>query len=79
MARGWHVVPGESQIVPLLIGEADQALALSERLRARGFYAPAIRPPAVHAHECRLRLSVTAAHGPEDIRGLLNALEEFHE
>lgn len=72
--RGWRVIDGERQIVPLWVGEANAALRLSDRLRTSGFYAPAIRPPAVHVHECRLRLSVTAGHRPEDIHGLLEAL-----
>jgi 8-amino-7-oxononanoate synthase len=72
--RGWNILRSESQIIPILVGEADVALALSERLRAQGFYAPAIRPPAVHAHECRIRLSVTAEHTAAQIDHLLNSL-----
>ncbi len=48
------------QIVPLIIGESRQALALSRRLKEHGLLVPAIRPPSVPEGSARLRISVTA-------------------
>lgn len=62
----------ETPIVPVLLGEPGEALALSGRLLERGIYAPAIRPPAVRRP--RLRLTVTAAHRREDVERLADAL-----
>jgi len=78
-SQGWTTHPSESQIIPILVGEATTALELTECLRHKGFFAPAIRPPAVHAHECRLRLSVTAEHTQEQINHFLEVLGHGHE
>ena len=55
--QGWQVGPGRSAIIPVIIGDEATTLKLSQRLRAAGHYAPAIRPPTVPAATCRLRLS----------------------
>ena len=57
-----------TQIVPLVIGEADDTVALSERLLERGVFAQAIRPPTVAPGTCRLRLTVMATHRKADLR-----------
>jgi 8-amino-7-oxononanoate synthase len=59
---------GSTQIVPLVIGEADDAMALCERLLAEGLFAQAIRPPTVPAGTCRLRLTTMATHRVADLR-----------
>ncbi|MHB1425220.1 MAG: 8-amino-7-oxononanoate synthase [Gemmataceae bacterium] len=63
-----------SQIVPLIVGEAWEAVRLSRRLEKQGFLAPAIRPPSVPEGSARLRLSVTAAHTESDVLRFLAAL-----
>jgi 8-amino-7-oxononanoate synthase len=49
----------QSPIVPLIIGEADAALAASRQLEAEGFLVTAIRPPTVPAGTARLRFTFT--------------------
>lgn len=73
-ADGWDTGPSESQIVPILVGDPDRAVALSRRLLDDGVYVPAIRPPSVPAGESLLRASVTASHTEEDLDRLLAAL-----
>lgn len=72
--QGWQIGPSESQIIPIVLGDAGRALRLSERLRDEGFYVPAIRPPTVPKREACLRVSLTWAHCEEMIEGLLGAL-----
>jgi len=72
--QGWSIGPSQSPILPLLIGSAGGALQLQARLWDAGYFAPAIRPPTVPAGACRLRLSVGAAHQPEQIAAFLQAL-----
>ena len=73
-AAGWNTGDSASQIIPIHIGPAADALALSERLRQAGFWVPAIRPPSVPAGESLLRLSLTSSHTAEMIDSLLKEL-----
>lgn len=71
---GGNVGASCCQIVPLLIGEARQTMALSRRLEEYGLLAPAIRPPSVPEGTARLRISVTAAHTEADVISLVGEL-----
>jgi 8-amino-7-oxononanoate synthase len=64
----------QSPIVPLLVGEAEAALAASRRLEADGFLVIAIRPPTVPAGTARLRLTFTAQHPDAEIERLAEAV-----
>jgi 8-amino-7-oxononanoate synthase len=67
-AEGLEPIGSETQIVPLVIGEADDAMALCERLLAEGVFAQAIRPPTVPPGTCRLRLTTMATHRIADLQ-----------
>lgn len=71
---GLPLMASASAIQPLLVGEAAGALALSERLRERGFLIGAIRPPTVPAGTSRLRITLSAAHSAEQVDRLLEQL-----
>jgi 8-amino-7-oxononanoate synthase len=60
----------QSPIVPLIVGEADAALAASRRLEAEGFLVTAIRQPTVPVGTARLRFTFTAAHPDSEIERL---------
>ena len=60
-----------SPIQPLVVGSAERALAISRHLEAQGFFIAAIRPPTVPEGTSRLRITLTAAHRPEDVDGLI--------
>ncbi|ELY3837388.1 8-amino-7-oxononanoate synthase [Cronobacter turicensis] len=64
----------QTAIQPLIVGENSAALTLAEKLRERGCWATAIRPPTVPAGTARLRLTLSAAHQDDDIDALLGAL-----
>ncbi len=70
-AAGFPVAPSVGPIVPLIVGDAARAVGLADRLRARGFLVPAIRPPTVPKGTARLRISLSAAHGDDDREGFL--------
>lgn len=73
----WQVMPSETAIQPLLIGDNEKALALSDALRARGIWVAAIRPPTVPPGTARLRITLSAAHTEADVEQLLGALHEL--
>ena len=72
--QGWNVGRSASQIIPIVVGEPDEAVRLAAELRQRGFFLPAIRPPTVPDGEACLRVSLTRGHTPEMINELLRAL-----
>jgi glycine C-acetyltransferase/8-amino-7-oxononanoate synthase len=67
-SEGLEPIGSDTQIVPLVVGEADDAMALCERLLAEGVFAQAIRPPTVPSGTCRLRLTTMATHRVADLR-----------
>ncbi|ELY90957.1 aminotransferase class I/II-fold pyridoxal phosphate-dependent enzyme [Natrialba taiwanensis] len=66
-------IPGESQILPVIVGDQRDALTLADGLRARGIVVPAIRPPAVPEETSRLRVAPIATHSREDVVSCLEA------
>jgi 8-amino-7-oxononanoate synthase len=71
---GWPLANPRSAIIPLHIGTESAALETAAALRERGIYIPAIRYPTVARNQARLRLTLTAAHTPEQIAQLVAAL-----
>jgi glycine C-acetyltransferase/8-amino-7-oxononanoate synthase len=66
--EGLDVPDGESQIVPLVLGDPALAIDVCERALRRGVFAQAIRPPTVPAGTSRLRLAAIASHTPAEMR-----------
>lgn len=61
-------------IHPVLIGQDDQAVKISQYLCQCGFFVPAIRPPTVPEGTARLRISLSAAHSLADVDALSDCL-----
>ena len=59
---------GNSQIVPITIGDAGRTMDLCERALERGIFAQGIRPPTVPEGSSRLRLTVMATHREDELR-----------
>jgi 8-amino-7-oxononanoate synthase len=72
--QGWNTGRSESQIIPIVVGDPQQAMAIAAALRAQGLFVPAIRPPTVPEGQACLRISLTCAHTPDMIERLLTAL-----
>ncbi|TVP81914.1 MAG: 8-amino-7-oxononanoate synthase [Alkalicoccus sp.] len=76
---GFQLTGDETPIIPVLIGDVEQAGRFTKKLEEQGIYAPAIRPPTVPAGESRIRLTVTAAHDSGDVDKLITAFHEIGE
>lgn len=74
---GWNTGNSASQIIPIIIGEADRTMRLAGSLREAGFFVPGIRPPSVPEGESLLRLSLCYHHTPEMIDDLTKALAQL--
>ena len=60
-----------THIIPIIIGSNADTLKIAEKLKAEGFYIPAIRPPTVPEGSSRLRISLTADSNIEDFKRVL--------
>ena len=70
-------MPSATAIQPLLAGSSQVASNLSDRLREHGIWVVAIRPPTVPQDTARLRITLSAAHGAEDVTRLIETLHEL--
>lgn len=59
LRRQCHVEPSGSQILPLIVGADQTAVALAASLQRKGFDIRAIRPPTVPEGTARLRIALT--------------------
>lgn len=66
-----------SPILAVVVGAEDDALRASAALLDRGLLVTAIRPPTVAEGTSRLRVTVSAAHEPAEVRRLRASLDEF--
>lgn len=73
---GFILGNSNSQIIPILIGQEDAAMKVSNQLLAAGVFAQAVRYPTVRKGSARLRLSVTATHNKEQLQRAIEALAQ---
>jgi len=73
---GLEVPHLDSQILPVIVGEAETTVAVMRRLLDRGIYVAAIRPPTVAPGTSRLRVSLMATHSNEDTDAAARAISE---
>ena len=73
----WPLLSSTTAIQPLLVGDNQAALDLSDGLRERGIWVAAIRPPTVPQGTARLRITLSAAHTAADVTRLIGALHEL--
>ena len=71
---GLRTHPGGHPIVPVLLGDEQLAVAVSQRLQATGVFATALAFPIVARGEARIRLQASAAHSVAAIELVLAAL-----
>jgi len=73
----WNLLPSDTPIQPVIIGENSEVMQIRNALQERGILIPAIRPPTVPKNSARLRISLSASHSTKDIERLAVALREL--
>jgi glycine C-acetyltransferase/8-amino-7-oxononanoate synthase len=66
--EGFEVAGSSTHIVPLIVGDAWDAVRVAEAALEQGVFAQAVRPPAVPEGTSRLRLSVMSSHTRGELR-----------
>ncbi|MGA8941914.1 MAG: 8-amino-7-oxononanoate synthase [Thermoactinomyces sp.] len=76
---GFETGRSVTQIIPLYLGENDEALNFSDSLRKLGIFALAIRPPTVPPHTARLRFSLMANHSWEQLKQTVAKIKQVNQ
>ena len=72
--RGFDLPESTTPIQPVPCGDNARALDMAARLEVDGFRVAAIRPPTVPEGRARLRVTLCAAHGEDQVDALVLAL-----
>jgi len=75
-ALGLRITNTETPIIPVIIGDSQKTVQMSDMLRHEGVLMQAIRPPAVPEETSRLRIALMATHTVEELELALHALEK---
>lgn len=74
---GLTLMASSSAIQPILIGDSQTAVDISNTLLNAGFLVSAIRPPTVPQGSARLRVTFSALHQEQHVDQLLDALAKI--
>ena len=72
---GIELTNSQTAIQPVIIGDTQNTVAVSEQLLAQGILVTAIRPPTVPEGTARLRITLSATHSHAHIDKLTSALD----
>jgi glycine C-acetyltransferase len=75
-SAGFAVKPGQSPILPAMIGDAALAVKLADALLTRGIYVIGFSFPVVPQGQARIRIQVSAAHTTEQLDRAATAFAE---
>lgn len=74
---GLNTLESETPIIPVMIGDVNTTMEISQKLFDRGIFLSGIRPPTVPDRQSRLRITLMATHTKEDLECLVSSLQEL--
>lgn len=76
VTKGLGLPEARAAILPVIVGDEEQALALSAAVRKLGLLIPAIRYPTVGRGKARLRITLSAAHTREEVEDMVTKVTQ---
>jgi len=76
LSLGFKPLPGETPIVPVILGETAKAIHMSELLLAEGVFVTGFGYPVVPQGHARVRCQLSAAHSRDDLDFALRAFKK---
>ena len=76
---GFDVDDGDHPIVPVMLGDANLAQTMSQKLLEHGIYAIGFFYPVVPKGKARIRTQISAAHTKEDLDKAIKAFAEIRD
>ena len=76
---GYHLLPGEHPIIPVMLGEAKRASQVADRLLEKGVYVIGFSFPVVPEGQARIRNQISAAHTEDDLDFALRCFAEVKQ
>jgi glycine C-acetyltransferase len=76
IADGFKPLPGETPIIPVILGETAQAIAMSDALLKEGVFVTGFGYPVVPQGQARIRCQISAAHTRDDLDQALQAIRK---
>ena len=70
---GFHLIPGDHPIIPVLLGEASLATSMADRLLEEYVYVVGFSYPVVPEGQARIRVQMSAAHTREQLEYAVEA------
>jgi glycine C-acetyltransferase len=76
LASGFRPLPGDTPIIPVILGETAKAIEMSKQLLAEGVFVTGFGFPVVPQGQARIRCQVSAAHTRDDLDQALLAIRK---
>ena len=76
LERGFKPLPGETPIIPVILGETSAAIQMSDKLLEEGVFVTGFGYPVVPQGHARVRCQLSAAHSRADLDFALAAFKK---
>jgi glycine C-acetyltransferase len=76
LGLGFRPLPGETPIIPVILGESAAAIRMSELLLSEGVFVTGFGYPVVPQGQARVRCQISAVHSREDLDQALAAFRK---
>jgi glycine C-acetyltransferase len=77
LGLGFRPLPGETPIIPVILGETADAIRMSDLLLGEGVFVTGFGDPVVPQGQARVRCQISAAHSREDLDQALAAFRKI--